>query len=214
MKVTIDGQLADITLPTESASELVNALMKHCAKDNRVVTAVNLDGTEIPLHNPEEAQGIDLNSAETVEVTSGTARDVAVNVLSSCADHIPHLIEGLGAAAGALQKGQEAEGMETIATALTFWLDISEGVASGMKVLGLDFDSVELPSSEGEETSQQRPSETVAKINSLLEETQRALEENDTVEIGDLLDYDLPPLLRTYQGALYRLAEKGAESAA
>jgi hypothetical protein len=96
--------------------------------------------------------------------------------------------------------------MVLVENSIDFWIDLAHGTVSALRVVGLDFDSALGTADNNLESLDFPPSEVVFRINQLLDETQRAFEDSDTVEIGDILEYDLPPLLVAYQSILRNLS--------
>lgn len=128
-------------------------------------------------------------------------REVAAEVLQGCAEHLSKVMDVFTRAARELRGSDPREGMVTLEQGLQLFIELVEGTGSAMKVLGRGWDGVFT-------TNETPAEEVVAELNRLLEETQRAFENRDTVELGDIMDYDFPPLLRAYQEVLYDLAAK------
>lgn len=209
MRIVIDGTDTDLSLDTRDLLEIQGALGKHCNAIGRVVTEFKVNGTEIPLLGPSDSPPPLAAEIQEIEVVSSPVREVATKVIHACGEHVSSLVQAVTAAAQQLRDGEKKEGMLIVEEALTLWVNLSEGTLSALQVLGLDFDSITTVASDGGDN--RTATEVLDQINGLLEETQRAFEDDDIVEISDILDYDLPPLLMKHQQILYLLAEEGAK---
>jgi len=206
MKVLIDGHEVDEIAGNLDFREICTEIIRQCGRQNRVVVSIDVDGDVRTGVDVKGVEDIEASRVEVLKVQTAPVREVSLNVLKECADGIPRLIGGLSEAVGCLQSGDTEGGMCKVERALTFWLDTQTGVRSALRGLDLDFAAIVFPAKEGEETAS--ASQVLDRINSLLEETQRAFEDEDSLEIGDILEYDLPPLLRLFQEALYLSLEK------
>jgi hypothetical protein len=211
MQILIDGQAVEIVPPEGGFDKIAPEISRYCGERKRVVTGYTVDGSLLPGGAEPEAKGIDAESIQKIEVSTSTIREIAAEVFRGCAEHIPNLIQGFSDAVRQFRKGDQREGMVVTENALSLWLAVQEGAESGMKALGLNWDSVVAPGSK--EGDPALPAgQVLVEINRLLDETHRVMESGDTVELGDIFDYDLPPLLRAYQSALYLFAEKAMET--
>lgn len=204
MRILIDGQPAESAVPTESVHDAVSQIGEKLNQSGRVILSVRVNGNLIPL----EAVGRTSGSVEILEISSASTRDVAIDVLRGCSEHMPRLIDAFTDCAKKIRTGDIRGAMVIIEEAVSTWLELERGTESAMTALGLDWDDVRIKSGTtiGEAQS---AGAIVREIHRLLEETQRVLESADHVELGDLLDYDLPPVLRAYQVALVNLADLG-----
>lgn len=201
MRIQIDGVPADLASPTGDLAEVLSAITSHCTLQKRAITAVLLDGIPLAVGGGELPNTAHVHPESLLEVKTGPMREVAAEVLHGCAEHLSKVMDVFTRAARELRGSDPREGMVTLEQGLHLFIQLVEGTGSAMKVLGHGW--------EGVFTADETPGEeVVAELNRLLEETQRAFENSDTVELGDIMDYDFPPLLRAYQEILYDLAAK------
>lgn len=210
MRLLIDGHEVEEVPEGVDFPTIFTQIVRQCGKQQRVVVSANIDGEDRTGIDPKDLEGIDVASVEMVKVTTAPLQEVSLNVLKECADSVPRLVEGFSDVARRLQAGNQAEGMGKADEAFAFWIEITGGVQSALTGLGLSFDSVSFPSQDSDQALS--APQVLDRINDLLEETQRAFEDQDNLEIGDIFEYDLPPLLRYFQEALYLLIEQAASS--
>jgi hypothetical protein len=207
MEILIDGHGTELAGKSNTFEEVFDRITKHCARERRVVTQVALDGEVLPTLDQSSLASISISGVEKVEATTASIAEVSTDVLKKCADAIPRMIEGFYASADQIQSGNTQQGFEAIGQLVGFWGDIVGGVGSGLIGAELDLSTVTVEVGEAGDTEQLNGQEILTRINSLLEETQRAFEDSDTVEIADIVGYDLPVLVRGFQQSLYKLLE-------
>ncbi len=205
MLIVIDNQSTEVDLPEGDFSAAVKGILKYCADESQVVTSITVDGTQFLELEDESFLSHDRGTVERVEVSTQSVKETAENILHSAAEGIPQLIEEFTLINQDLQSRNLTSGLERTENALTYWISIVDGCLKAIQVLGHDLNTLTVSiSGEAEVTGMA----LLEKINSLLGETQTAFENQDNLEIGDIFEYDLPPLLRSFQGILFQLTEK------
>lgn len=207
MKILIDGRDMGWADDSGSFGDLFDRITKHCAGERRVVVQVAVDHSVLADLERESLAQVDVKSVGLVEATTACIGEVAADVLKKCADAIPRLIEGLYASADRIQVGDAQKGYEAIGSLLSFWSEIAGGVGSGLVGSGRDLSAVRVEVGESGNTETLSGQVILERINGLLEDTQRAFENGDSVEIADIVGYDLPVLIRGFQQSLYKLLE-------
>ncbi len=208
MRLIIDGQLTEPESLEGGLEGLVQALIQEYGKKERVVSSIRIDGEVLENFEGPVLRSIDPLGIETLEIRTESMAMVSKNILRASAESVPALIDELSLINRDLQSRNPASGLERTENALTYWISIVEGSLKAIQVLKLDLKSVSVPVALGASQTELNGFELLEKINSLLEEIQSAFENEDNLEIGDLFEYDLPPLLRSFQDVLFKLAEK------
>jgi len=207
MQIQIDGQPQKIDIPNEGMEPAVQAILRHCADEGRVVIAIRADGEELPEFEGPALAGMDISKVEVLVAETDTIESVAGNILRSSAESIPQLIDEFSAINQDLQSRNVESGLQRTEKAVTFWISIVEGCLKSIILLQRDLDSTQVTVSGPSGETQMAGNEVLQKINALLEDTQTAFENQDNLEIGDIFEYDIPPLLRAFQQVLFQLAE-------
>lgn len=209
MNILIDGQSKEIEDTGTGMESLLKSVLKVCADDRRVVTGVRVNGEDLPEFEGPGLETINTSEIETVEVETQPIDEVAHNILRTSAESIPQLIDEFSLVNQELQSRNVESGLKRTENAISFWISIVEGCLKAIMILQKDLDAIQVTVSDSRGDSTQTGNEVLRKINSLLEDTQTAFENQDNLEIGDIFEYDLPPLLRSFQQVLYQLAEEG-----
>ncbi len=204
MRIQIDGIPADLASPTGELAEVLSAITSHCTLQKRAVVGLLLDDVPFTVGTGDLPSSSRIRPDSLLEVKTGPMREVAGDVLQGCAEHLTKVLDVFTMAARELRGNDPRAGMVTLEKGLHLFIQLVEGAGSAMKVLGRGWEDVR--ASDGSPAE-----EVMGRLNRLLEETQRAFENSDTVELGDILDYDFPPLLRAHQEILHELAAKARE---
>ena len=210
MKILIDGEEIHFEEQPTTFTELLSQVSRVCSERHRVITLMHADnrrvfgGTELP-------SGLPFERLDLLEITTGPSREVASGVLKSCGEHLAQLSEAFAETSAILRGGGVQDGMSRLVEAVNLWLELASGTESAMRVVGLEWSAVQVHggnAAEGEMISAER---IVGRLNEILEEVQRTIEDQDTLELVDILEYDLPQLLKGYQEALFKMAEIAAK---
>ncbi len=210
MKIIIDGEEVKFEEQPKSFPELLSQVSRLCSERRRVITLMHADNRRVYGGN-ELPKGLPFENLALLEITTGPSREVAAGVLRSCAEHLAQLSEAFAKTSTMLREGASQDGMSRLVEAVNLWLELASGTESAMRVVGLEWNSVEVfggIDATGGNISAER---IVGHLNEILEEIQRTIEDQDTLELVDILEYDLPPLLKGYQEALFKLAETAAK---
>lgn len=208
MQILIDQEPANVSLPEGDFSAAVNAVVKHCAEGGRVVTDLEVDGAAYSVDDDSALQAIDRGSVECLSIRTESMEETARRILRSLAEGIPELIDAFAKVNENLQSRDVSAAFDRVEKAGEYWIEIVEACLSTVRALGTDFESVSAPAPGGSGSETISGTEVLTRINNLLAETQTAFENEDNLEIGDIFEYDLPPLLRAFQRILYTLSEK------
>lgn len=206
MKILIDGEEVKFDEQATSFTELLAQVSRVCRDRQRVITQMEADNRRI-FGGAELPSGLPFEKLTVLEVTTGPTREVATGVLRGCAEHMARLSEGFALTATKLREGATQEGLNHLVDAITLWLELASGTDSAMQIVGLDWASIGIHPANGEEGETLSAEVIVAELNALLEEVQRTIEDQDYLELVDILEYDLPPMLKGYQEALFLMVD-------
>lgn len=205
MRIIIDGKETVLASEGVGFAQVFDRLVKHCAGEKRVVQEVTIDGEALSSLEEDTIRSVEGATIETLEAKTVPIVELSTEVLRKSADAIPRLIEGFYTSADTIQAGRTEEGYRSINQLLAFWTEILGGIGSGLTGSGLDPGTVSVEVGASGNAESLTGQEILRRINSLLEETQRAFEDRDSVEIADIVGYDLPVLLRGFQQSIYKL---------
>lgn len=210
MKILIDGEEVKFTEHPTTFTELLAQISRMCNERKRIVIQMHADSRRV-YGGIELPNGLSFENLSLLEVTTGPTREVAAGVLRGCGEHLALLAEGFAETVKHLRAGAVQDGMTRLVDAINLWLELASGTESAMRVVGLDWSSIQVHLANVTEEATVSADLVVGRLNELLEEVNKTIEEQDTLELVDILEYDFPPLLKEYQEALFQLAEIAAK---
>ena len=191
IKLKLDGrQLKSPAAGGETLSEMIKAVEAEIAPE-RVIVSMNLDGK-----GEREQADMPVERFSSLEVSTQNVNSLARSTLSTLTDYLPQLIESMDTVVEQLHSGQESEGhlglsklIDGIGMVTAAWRGIAhfiviEDVASGGLIPDLQ--------------------SFFSKLENILE----AQKNNDVVQICDLLEFELRPVLEQWQMHASRLNDK------
>jgi hypothetical protein len=164
---------------------LVDSLSEHLKKQHRVIRSLSIDGVDI---QPQEMQSIGerpVDESADVVVTSEEASAFAARLLDELEDVLPELPAACHALAAVFQGNEPTEGYEPFRQLTEIWSVVKARQLEAADALDFSLEEVRV-----EGMSMQRMHE---ELNNILEEAGYALQTNDCVLLGDLLEYELAP---------------------
>ena len=104
-------------------------------------------------------------------------------------------------------QGRHSQAMELLTGYLNLWDSIQQSLGSAARLIEVDLDSLEVyESSEPDEVK--RVADRIHQLNEQLKQLQDALEAQDLVLLGDILEYEFGPLSEDWQHMLEQLADR------
>jgi hypothetical protein len=206
VKILIDGEEVKLEVQPKSFPELLSQVSNVCNERRRVITLMHADTRRVYSGN-QLPNGLPFENLTLLEVTTGPSREVATGVLRGCGEHLAQLSDAFADTSSMLRGGATQEGMSRLVEAINLWLELAGGTESAMHVVGLEWGSVQVHDVNAAEGVMVSAERIVGRLNEILEEVQKAIEDQDTLELVDILEYDLPPILKGYQEALFKMAE-------
>ncbi len=210
MKILIDGEEVQFEERPTTFTELLSQIARICSEKQRVIIQMHADSRRV-YAGIELPTGLSFENLSLLEVTTGPTREVAAGVLRGCAEHLALLAEGFAETVKLLRSGATQDGMSHMVEAINLWLELASGTESAMQVVGLNWSSVQVHLANVPEEAIVSADLVVGRLNEILEEVHKTIEDQDTLELVDILEYDFPPLLKEYQEALFQLAEIAAK---
>ena len=199
MIVTLDGQQVGDSFDSEQTLQSVLDHVTDQHLDERMIVFVSADGETLVddalntrLQQPlQDTQKLDLVSANPRTLVAEALREVAKNLEATG--------EAQAAVAEQLQAGETAAGIKGFAQFLRACQICQHTLRESNRVLQTDL---------AEFTAcGQQVHEHVEALNHRLRELRDAFESRDMVLLGDIVQYELPDLCRTWRDILSELAE-------
>lgn len=184
MQIFANKNVLPFNITTEKTlGELVNSLLLLTSQANKVLTDLVVDGTPVSLDDRESFQERPLNGIETVDLTVGNKLEIVLYVLLEAKKLLPQFQASLSEVADLLMAGQKHKAMSLFGTALGIW----RKVVNYLKTVGmsyeLNFGAIQFEDKSLEEKNME--------LLGVLQEIKKAMENEDSVMLGDLIEYEL-----------------------
>lgn len=186
MKLTLDGkQISPAEFSEGILSELIRNLERKIAPD-RVIVSMILDGEPLDQNGEAAKAGVPVDELDSLEVNTQEVANLARNTLASLLDYLPRLIRGVDECIEMLNGADEKNGH----LGLSALIDGLQLVSSAWKGIALFID-----------IKDRAPGEVMPDMHEFLDALGyivQAQENGDTVQISDLLEFKLKPILQSW----------------
>ncbi len=195
-KLTLDGREMDSgTYDGQTLSQLIDGVEKKLAP-KRVIVSMLLNGQPLDRGEERDSAALPVGKLDSLVINTQQVDALAVNTLHTLVDYFPQLktlvletirlLQGEDESEGHLSLGSLIEGLQMVAGA---WHGISHFLAI-----------------EGQRPQDVMP--TMSGFNGLLKDLLQAQQNVDTVQICDLLEFELIPILEKWLAHASRLIEE------
>ena len=94
-------------------------------------------------------------------------------------------------------QGRHNQAMEMLTGYLHLWDSVQQSLGSAARLIEVDLDTLEIEESPGTQ-EMQKATDRIQQLTEQLKQLQEALEAQDLVLLGDILEYEFLPLLKKY----------------
>jgi len=195
MKLKLDGkQISTTEFGNGTLSSLIRDLEKKIAPE-RVIISMTLDGETLDQIGEATKAGVSVDELQNLEVSTQEVAGLARSTLNSLLDYLPRLILGVDECVEMLNGAEETDGH----LGLGALIDGLQLVSSAWRGIALFINIDEL-----------QPGEVMPdmhKFTDVLGYIVKAQENNDIVQLCDLLEFELKPILNAWLDHANELAE-------
>jgi hypothetical protein len=193
MRVTINGEAVGCSLENESNLQEVLASLRDTLVSNRLLPMrIAVDGRPVDLENAGSVPSLPIEGIGEIAVTAVTSVEAGAALFSAVLRDLDALPAKLEEATILFQQGKDAAGLERVT-------ETSAVLERTLSSLGRAVDLTETSRPDHPTIAEVR-----GKVKPVLQEINAALESNDLVLLGDLLEYDLTEAVRSLRS---RVAE-------
>ncbi|MBW7995109.1 MAG: hypothetical protein FVQ81_00775 [Candidatus Glassbacteria bacterium] len=187
MKLLLDGQeMKSAEFGGQTLSELIDGVEKELAPE-RVIVSMLLNGE--PLENSEERQNtaLPVQELDSLVINTQQVGALALNTLHTLTQYFPELKSSVAACVETLQSEDESEGhmsLSTLVEGLQMVSSAWHGIARFLEIEG------------------RKPVDVIPEMNGfngLLADTLRAQQNGDIVQLCDLLEFELVPIIEQWE---------------
>ena len=195
MKLKLDGkQISTTEFGDGTLSSLIRDLEKKIAPE-RVIVSMALDGETLDQIGEATKASVSVEELQSLEVSTQEVAGLARSTLNSLLDYLPRLILGVDECVEMLNGTEETDGH----LGLGALIDGLQLVSSAWRGIALFINIDEL-----------KPGEVMPdmhKFTDVLGYIVKAQENNDIVQLCDLLEFELKPILNAWLDHANELAE-------
>ena len=203
----VDGTRLDTDCGADAAiSDVVESIRQDWQADDRILVAIRCDDEEVVGEELEEILGTPLSEFGRVEFRTGSARDLAGEVLEQVSAMLIEALEVQSQVVELLGQGSTPRAMDLLSGCFAVWKQAQEGLSRAAEVLNLDLDTVEF---EGATVG-----EFVEELAAALRKIRESLTTRDYVMLADVLAYELEPICERWprlNGVLLKRVTPGTD---
>lgn len=187
MEITIDNvAFTGLTAEPGDVLEAVAAVSDYVRTRGRAVMSVRVDGAQVPPDQlAKTLRGKPVAETGTVEITTQDIKTLVDNALAELEKVLPDLPEVCMKLAEVFQSQDPDAGYEPFQQLAAIWKTVKERQIQVAAALNIDLNSAIV---DGKPVSEHHN-----ELNGLLADAAEAIQNGDSVTLGDLLEHELPP---------------------
>ncbi len=192
--IIIDGRQSDMQVSNFSnLEEILVQVMKEDDVEGRVLTDVLVNDEVFSEIYPHQAEDVDCESIQKIEVRTVPVGEMAVNISEEMYKVVQIMIRGSEEIAKLFRQADDTEGLEL----LQDLLDVTRDFMGMVEALRSQF-NIE---------KSKEIADSSAKLSSLLSEMAEVLENEDWILFADLLEYEFLPTCENWKQIIVKLRE-------
>ena len=169
----------------KTLGDLIGSLLILTNQANKIITHITIDGETLALDQKDQYKDRLLEDVQKLELSLEEKLDLVLFALSEARNLLPQFTANLSEVAELLMGGQKHKAMNIFGNALLTW----KSVINYLKTVGisyrLDFSTIRFDDKTIEEKN--------IDLLKILHEIKAAMEREDIVTLGDLIEYELIP---------------------
>ena len=159
-----------------------------------VITSFELDGEVLTLERQRDLAAAGLDGWGELHVSTCLPERLAADTLQGLDDMLDRLERNHRAAGEEIQRGRREEGLRGLADGIEGWQLLQHTLGQILALLGLDPGATEAA---GEPLARR-----IARLSGVLRDTDEAVTSSDYVALGDLLEYELAPMVTDWRAVV------------
>ncbi|MCC6240617.1 MAG: hypothetical protein IT448_10000 [Phycisphaerales bacterium] len=200
MPVSIDNTIIN----TEQLGlKTLGQVLEYINKQARVAVAILLDGKSPQLSDMDTLRSAD-TEIHTIQLETADPREMAMDALIDMQKALDQADASKNRAAELLQRNQAKAAMLPLNACLETWQQAQQCITQSAQLVGINLDSVEV----GGRNLQSMANHFAGQ----LREIRRALEDQDYVALGDVLNYELDETGQHWRDAIISLSTAVAQA--
>jgi hypothetical protein len=200
MKLTLDGrEMAKGSYEGRTLGQLIEGVEKDLAPE-RVIVSMLLNGEQLDRRGEQESAALPLDEMDSLEINTQLVNSLASDTLHTLVEYFPQLKDGVYDCIESMQGRDESEGHEKLAAVIEGLQMVSSawhGIARFLEFGG------------------RKPAELMPEMNAfncVIGDILHAQQNNDIVQICDLLEFELIPIIENWEEYAAGLVSESAVS--
>ena len=192
--IVIDGKQYDVGSQNfENLDQIFMKVVEDGHLEDRVVTDVMVNNEPFSEIYPHQAEDIELDTVESVEIVTMSAEEMAVEITLELYKVVNIMSEGAKQVAELFRQADDAEALET-------YQDLLEVIRNFLRMIGALRDEYSLQDNAEYEKS-------ATQLNELFTEMSTVLENEDWILLADLLEYEFLPAVEQWKRVIKGLRD-------
>ncbi len=192
--ILIDGQKCDIEAKNyQNLEEVFTTMVQEGYLEDRVVTDVLVNNEPFSEIYPHQSEDIELDSVETIEVTTMATSDMAIEITRELYKVVTLMAEGGKSVAELFRQADDAEALET-------YQDLLDVTRNFLAMIGLLRNEYSLK-------DHKAYVDAAEEMTNLFTEMTEVLENEDWILLADLLEYEFLPAVEKWKKVIAQLRE-------
>ncbi|MFW6337141.1 MAG: hypothetical protein ACOC3G_08430 [Phycisphaeraceae bacterium] len=197
MSIHLDDEI--VPLEGETLSEVLQSAKARTDANGRLVVEIRLD--DEPLSPEQIEQSLEESVAEReVHLVTAEAGELAATVLEQIEAALEDVKLKQERAGELLQQDEAGEAMQNLGEVISVWLQAQQAIAQSATLAGIELGSLAVDGRSFDELA--------AELVERLEELKSLIETNDTVSLGDVLQYEWPELTDRWKSLVHELRDR------
>jgi hypothetical protein len=186
MKVVVDGEVREEFAEAPDMFSVVASVSDTMRESRCGIVELRFNGEIVSPENVRDMMiGKEGQTDDVLEFKTAPVEKLVEAALSGLDDYLPELAKACRSLAEIFQSDSPENGFEMFRDLADAWMEIKSRESKAANILELDLDTLLI---EGVSMSVLHE-----ELNGFLEEAAQALDDNDCVLLGDLLEYELAP---------------------
>ena len=192
--IVIDGKQYDVGSQNfENLDQVFVKVVEDGHLEDRVVTDVMVNDEPFTEIYPHQAEDIEMDSVDSVEIVTMSADEMAVEITLELYKVVNIMSEGAKQVAELFRQADDAEALET-------YQDLLEVIRNFLRMIGALRDEYSLKDNADYEKSANQ-------LNELFSEMSSVLENEDWILLADLLEYEFLPAVERWKHVIKGLRD-------
>jgi acyl carrier protein len=192
--IVIDGKQYDVGSQNfENLDQIFIKVVEDGHLEDRIVTDVMVNDEPFTEIYPHQAEDIEMDSVESVEIVTMSADEMAVEITLELYKVVNIMSEGAKQVAELFRQADDSEALET-------YQDLLEVIRNFLSMIGALRDEYSLQDNADYEKS-------ATQLNELFTEMSSVLENEDWILLADLLEYEFLPAVEQWKRVIKSLRD-------